>query len=278
MRCLSGPNDPRIVLFTTRTHLRLLFIFGGTVALGVCLLIAMNGIQMRWLADKQWHDLHVQGVLRAGIDPGWQPYSFYDAQGWAGMDADITRELARRMGEGLQVIPVGYDSMYDALHIWQVDMVISAVTVDSSRTADYAYTEPYFNAGLKLVTPITSEIVTADNLAGKRVAVMLGSTADITARYWQRRLVDMQRIGVEDDQHGLALLRTGDVDALLLEALNVSALRVGTDQLKVIDIESQPHVIAVRRDNPWLLAELNQQLQSMHNDGSIQVIVDRWMR
>src|SRR5450759_2416327 len=43
---------------------------------------AVRAMQAQTLADKQWNDLQTRGILRVGIDPGWQPFSFYDATGW----------------------------------------------------------------------------------------------------------------------------------------------------------------------------------------------------
>src|SRR4029450_981381 len=99
-----------------------------------------------------------------------QPFSFYGSTGWEGLDADLTREIARRMNLQVQSTPVGYDSMYDARHLWQGGLVVSAVVVDPSRAADVAYTQPYFDAGLRLVATTSSGIHTMNDLGRKRIA------------------------------------------------------------------------------------------------------------
>jgi ABC-type amino acid transport substrate-binding protein len=255
---------------------RLFYVIAGVAMLAVFAVIAVNSLQMRWLADKQWNDIHNRGTLRIGIDPGWQPFSFYDSHGWSGMDAELGNELARRMGLSVQTIPVGYDSMYDALHMWQVDMVMSAVTIDPARTADYAYSTAYFDAGLRLVAPITASIKSVNDLSGKRVAVTLGTPADDTARFWERRLANMQRIDVTDDQVAARQLQHGEVDAMIVDALNAGKLQSTQNQLLVISIAPLPYVIAVRRDNPWLLSALDNHLQELRDDGLLQAIIDKW--
>ena len=242
--------------------------------------VVINAAQAQSLADKQWDDLYARGALRVGIDPGWQPFSFYDATGWQGLDADLARDIARRMNLQVQTNPVGYDSMYDALHLWQVDVVVSAVVVDPSRTAEYAYSHSYFDAGLHLVTLPGSPVRAVNDLPNKRVAVALGSEADREARYWVRRMENLTRVVVGDEESALAAVKSGEVDAAILEGLTAARLGGQTAaqvaQWQMESIAPQPYAIVVRRDNPRLLAAVNQALDQMRADGTLESIVKRW--
>ena len=63
------------------------------------------------------------GALRVGIDPGIRPFSFQDASGWHGFDADVANELAARLNLRVQAVTVGYDGFYDALTRNVVDVL-----------------------------------------------------------------------------------------------------------------------------------------------------------
>ncbi len=242
----------------------------------VAVIVVLNQAeQAQALANKQWSDLHQRGVLRVGIDPGSQPFSFYSQNGWEGLDADLTGEIAHRMGLRVQTDPVGYDSMYDALHLWQVDIVVSAVVADPSRTSEFAYTESYFDAGPRLVSLSTSEIRSINDLANKRIAVALGSNADRLARYWERRLVNVSLNEVNDEASSIDEVRKGEAQATIVNVLAASKLDTRTGW-RVVSIAPQPYVIALRRDNPRLLAAINSILNSMRADGTLQAIVARW--
>ncbi len=246
------------------------------VILGVALAAIIPAIQMRQLAEKQWSDLNSRGVLRIGIDPGFQPFSFYGEQGWDGIDADIGRQIAQGLRLQVQTIPVGYDSLYDALHLWQVDIVLSAVSVDPARTADYAYTDAYFDAGIKMVTLQPTVISSVDQLAGKRVAVVLGTDADRAVRYWERRLPNMTRVAANDPADAVALLNERKVDVAVMNALEAMAAQAHNAGITATPLGNQPYVIALRRDNPILLSRLNQILADMRRDGTLQSIISRW--
>jgi polar amino acid transport system substrate-binding protein len=238
-----------------------------------------GALQARQLADKQWHDVQQRGVLRIGIDPGWQPFSFYTEKGWVGLDADLAQLIAQRLHVQLQTIPVGYDSMYDALHLWQVDVVMSAVVVDASRSADYTYTDSYFDGGVRLVVPASSTLRAINGLGNQRVAVALGSEGDRLARYYERRLAGMLRVTVADDRAALRRVEAGTADAALVDALSFVAHQQVTPRpaLVGISVTPQPYAIAVRKDNPWLLDELNRTLRSVRQDGSLDTLIARWI-
>jgi len=211
------------------------------------------------------------------IDPGWRPFSFFDDSGWQGLDANLARELARRLQLQLQPDPVGYDALYDALALKRDDAAISAVVVDPARLADFAYTEAYFDAGVRLVARRGAGIGSTSDLPGRSVAVALGSDADRVARYWERRSAAMQRLPLADDGAAFEALRDGRADAAFLDALAAAQL-IGDSGDGYVDISVEPrlYAIAVRRDNPRLLSALNEALAAMRSDGALERLIQQW--
>ena len=261
--------------------------------LASCLLLLASGflllqhIRARQAADAQWEELQTRQALRAAVDPGWQPFSFYDDTGWQGLDADLARELARRLDLQLQPDPVGYDALYDALSTKRDDIALSAVVVDPARAPDFAYTVPYFDAGARLVSKRSAGIAGTGDLPGKRVAVALGSEADRVARYWERRAAAMQRLAFPDDRGAYDAVRSGRADAAILDALAAAQL-IGEDDADAdadaeesgyasISIEPRPYAIAVRSDHRRLLQALNEALHDMQADGTLDRLVRRWV-
>ncbi|MCS7060348.1 MAG: transporter substrate-binding domain-containing protein [Anaerolineae bacterium] len=253
------------------------------LALGGVLIWAVPAVvahyQVQQAADAQWADLHARGAVRAAIDPGWQPFSFFSDQGWQGLDADLTYELVRRIGLSVQLDPVGYDALYDALHLKRDDIAVSAVVIDPSRAETIAYTEAYFDAGVHLVVFNRVDIRHPQDLEGKRVAVALGADGDRVARYWERRLAHLTRLTMNDEATALAAAQSGLADAALVDAL--AALRYTphvTGKLPVlISVEPRLYAIAVRRDNTHLLSALNAALAELRADGTLQHLIRRWI-
>lgn len=233
---------------------------------------AWGNIAPQVQAELNWRELRARGTLRVGIDPGIQPFSFDDASGWNGFDADLARELAARMKLQLSSDPVGYDSIYDALQTQRVDIALSALSPDPNRTADFSYSQSYFDAGSRLLsnTPIHS----FTELTHKRVAVSLGSEADQLLRFWERRVPHLQRLPLANDAAALAALHNGEADAALVAVF--AALAFTTEH--AISLAPRPLVIALRSQDRRLLREINLALDQMQQDGTLDKLVAKWIK
>lgn len=231
-------------------------------------------------AEQRWQALRTRGVLRVGIDPGLRPFSFYGPSGWAGIDADVAREAARRLGLRLEAVPVGYDGFYDALIAGHADVAMSALVVDAARTADFRYSRPYFDAGLRAVTRLES----MDDLRGRCVVAALGSEADRLARWLERRTPRLLRRAVADESAALAEMRRGACDVAIVSGL--TAARAGCAPIggqgdapiiRCLSLRPSGYVIAVPRADGRLAAELDRVLTEMAADGSLTRIARRWL-
>ena len=82
----------------------------------------------------------------------------------------------------MQFESIGFDGLLDAIWAGRVDAIISALPLEPRYTKDIAYSQPYFEAGLRLVTITATPIAATADLAGRKLAVELGSDADAEAR------------------------------------------------------------------------------------------------
>jgi L-cystine transport system substrate-binding protein len=256
--------------------------------ISVLLLLALLGyaawasISSQVQAEQNWRELRARGILRIGIDPGIQPFSFYSADGgalrWNGFDADLARELAARLNLKFSSDPVGYDSMYDALQTGRIDIALSAVSPDPNRTAEFAYSQAYFDAGIRAVSlsAINTTNINTD-LAHKRVAVGLGSEADRQVRFWERRVPHLQRLPLPNDAAALAALTHGKADVALVSVFAVGGVD-GASAWQVNSLAPRSYVIALRREDQRLLAEINRALAQMQQDGTLDALRQKWVK
>lgn len=261
------------------------------VALTVCgvLFIVVVRLQSAWLAEQRWREIRTQGVLRVGIDPGVQPFSFFGASGWQGFDADVARMIAAQLNVQVQPIPVGYDGFYDALTTRRVDIVMSALVADSARTTDVLYSRPYFDAGLRWIMPRGQLFNSASDLRNKDVVVAFGSEADRFARFFERRVPGLRREVVADDASVANQIRIGTSRVGILP--NRVAIQQGCEALPQPESETRPprtfrcallnsvpYVVAADPQNGRLLAEINGVIERMQSEGALDQLASRWMR
>ncbi|MFZ1269138.1 MAG: ABC transporter substrate-binding protein, partial [Anaerolineae bacterium] len=139
--------------------------------------------------DRSMQRIRDLGVLRVGVDPSFPPFESLDASGQiVGFDADLAAGLARRWGVRVQFESIGFDGLLDAIWAGRVDAIISALPLEPRYTKDIAYSQPYFEAGLRLVTITATPIAATTDLAGRKLAVELGSDADAEARRLRQRI------------------------------------------------------------------------------------------
>jgi arginine/lysine/histidine/glutamine transport system substrate-binding and permease protein len=250
----------------------------GWAALG-CLLLLLSQAACAGRPD-QWDRIRTAGVLRVGMDASFPPFEMIAAGGaLQGFDVDLARELGCRLGlEVTFTANLPYDGLYDALAVGQVDLVASALVIDPSRTADFAYSTPYFDAGQVLVVRHgQTGIERMEDLAGQRLAVELGSLGDETARAWSGRLADLSVVQQETAQAALALLAQGGADAALVD--HVSALAAGAAALEIVGapVVEEPLALAMRADDRGLQRAVDRALAAMEADGTLERLLGRWL-
>jgi ABC-type amino acid transport substrate-binding protein len=234
-----------------------------------------------WLGpqDLTWHRIQVNRDLYVGIDPSYPPFAEWTPEQIVGLEADLAREIARRLGVQPQILIMGYDGLYDSLYVGQVDMVISGLHVDPGRTDWVYYSRPYYDAGQILVSRADAPVQTIRQLDGKTVAVELASAGDLAAQQWQRRLhaLHVERFMLPDD--AMQAVQTGDTDAALVDTVSARLYLEQHDGLAMATRTTIPdgYVIAMRRQNYRLTSAVDRLLADMTADGTLDAIIARWL-
>ncbi len=241
--------------------------------------------------DPTWQRIQEQGVIRVGMEANWVPFEFVDGSGQlTGFDVELARALGERMGLEVQFVAnLSFDGLYDALTADRVDVIISAMVVDMDRSADFAFSTPYFDAGQVLVVgPDAADVDGMQDLDGRVLAVELGSEGDSVARRWARRLTDLSLLHTDSAKETLAVVAEGRADAALTD--RATALMVLRDQgrktkderRELLRISAEPvtgeqYAVVVRRDSSALLQALNQALVELRRDGALEALERKWL-
>ena len=226
--------------------------------------------------DKTWAEIQRRGAIYFGMDATFMPFAGLDAAGkFAGIDADVARELAQRLGRRAEFVQIGADRLYETLDAGQCDALISALTPDVTRLQGFRYTARYFDAGLVLVVPSTFR---PDDLKGRTLAVEQGSEGDAHARWLARRTLGLRVLERDTPDEALQAVETGQADATLTDTATARqtiarrpALLMGPRQT------SRDYVLAVRADSHELLRALDQALAQLKADGTLDRILARWL-
>lgn len=227
-----------------------------------------------------WERIAANGVLRVGLDPTYPPFEVADDDGVRGLDVDLARALAGDLGLEAEFVYFGYDGLYDALSTGQVDVLLSALVVMPERTRDFAYSEPYFNAGEVLIVPAGSgSIERMADLNGHTLAVELGARGHVEATAWEKRLPDLTVRSYPSPDEALTAVANGAADAALIDSVSGRLFVAGEPRLQraPTPVTVEPYAIVVRIEDEILLARLNQSLAHLAETGELDEIIARWL-
>jgi ABC-type amino acid transport substrate-binding protein len=225
-------------------------------------------------------EIQDRGALYIGLDPSYPPFEALAPDGELyGLDVDLGQELAGRLGVDSHFVLIGYDGLYDALLVGQVDVLISALVVEPGRMDDVAYSAVYFDAGLVLVVPADAgKIGGMRDLTGQTVAVEYAAEGDVEARRWARRLGDLSVLPLTTAAEALAAVRSGEADAALVDGISGRlSVREYPDLVLVPEtVTSAPYAVAVRADDRSLLRAIDDALERMAAENTLETILGRF--
>jgi polar amino acid transport system substrate-binding protein len=247
---------------------------GGAVALALLFLF-----WPRPPADDSLKLVQAKGTLVVAVDAAYPPFASVDQDGhFVGFDPDLARELARRLGVEAQFVNVGVEGLLDALKLGKCDVVVSAFPYEYNLTRDFLFSEPYFNAGPRLAVRAGETTIRGPgDLAGRRVAVELGSAADGATRSWADRGVQMVRTMTPAE--AIQALVRGEVDAAVGDPISLrERIRQGGGiQLVGDPIADEQYVVVLRITERTLRDAVDEALLEMQKDGTLAGLIDRWL-
>ncbi len=240
-----------------------------------------DGLLARLLRqDTTWQAMQGRGAWRVGLDPSFPPFEALDDTGVAvGYDLDLARALAADWGLTAEIVPIGYDSLVDALRAGRIDAVVSALPYDPRATRDVFFSPPYFEAGVRLAVVAGSPITGVAQLAGRQVAVEWGSMGDMAGRRLQRDGIDLTLTPFATPAEAVdALLADPALAALLIDQVSLREAQGRGAVLVAVGpaLESNPYVIAAPRQAPQLQEHLTATLTRFAADGTLAQLEERW--
>lgn len=229
--------------------------------------------------DGTWRRVQINRDLYVGMDPSYPPFAEWTPEQIVGIEADLAREIGRRLGVQTHILIMGFDSLYDALYTGTVDMVIAGLQPNKTLAEWVYYTQPYFDAGQVLVSPISAPLDDMRQLEGKTLAVEIASAGDQAAQRWARRLrsLTVQRFLLP--QEAMQAVQNGQAAAALIDTISAYQYLAQYPDLYMAGrvTVSAPYVIALRKANFRLTTEVERTLKALKADGTLDAILARWL-
>ncbi|TQR47158.1 transporter substrate-binding domain-containing protein [Paenibacillus popilliae] len=222
------------------------------------------------------------GKIRVGLMGTYAPYNFInDKREVDGFDADIAKAVAKHIGVEVEFITGEFSGLIEGLQKDKYDALVSQVTITDDRKQKMDFSTPYVkNAVNVIVKSDNTSIQKLEDFKDKKIGVGLGTNDEKYLRDVAMPKVGNFEIATYNDViTSLQDLNVGRIDATIN---NVFALKPLIDKnhfdVKAVGepIKEDVAGIAIRKDNPELLAAINKALEEMKADGTFKEIFKKW--
>ncbi|MGG4394137.1 transporter substrate-binding domain-containing protein [Paenibacillus thiaminolyticus] len=222
------------------------------------------------------------GKIRVGLMGTYAPYNFLnDKHEVDGFDADVAKEVAKRLGVEVEFIPGEFSGLIEGLQKDKYDALVSQVTITEDRKKMMDFSTPYVKNAVNVIVKSDNETIQKiEDFKDKKIGVGLGTNDEKYLRDVAMPKVGKFEIATYNDViTSLKDLDVGRIDATIN---NVFALKplIEKNQFKVKavgePIKEDFAGIAIRQNNPELLDAINKALAEMKSDGTFTEIFHKW--
>lgn len=202
-------------------------------------------------------------------EAGFAPYEFYDGEEIVGVDIEIAKKIAEKTGKELEIKDTDFDSIINEVKTGKADFAAAGLSITEERLEEVDFSVEYAVSKQVIVVKNESTVESIDDLNGKKVAVQLGTIADLVLsdEYPDVELVQHKKylLAVED-------LKADKVDAIVLDSLPAEEIVDKNPELKMLEKEllTDKYGIAIQKGNTELLNDINEVLQELMDNGKIE--------
>lgn len=224
------------------------------------------------------YKLVTSGKLIMGTNAEFPPFEYMESNEVVGVDASIMEAVAKKLGLELEISNMDFDTLSVALGNKQIDVIAAGFTVTADREEAMDFSDSYYTAMQTIIVKSDSAIASKDDLSGKKIGVQTGTTGDIDAK----DLTDDANISrYGNGALAVEALLSGSVDAVIIDNNPAKEYKSQhSDALKLLEnqFDGEDYAIAVQKGNSALQDAINTALAEMKADGSLQTIMDEYIK
>ena len=218
------------------------------------------------------------GKLTMATNATFPPYEMTtDTGAFEGIDVDTAQAIAEKLGLELQIDDMEFDAALLSVQQGKADIVMAGVTVTDERKAVMDFSDSYATGIQSIIVPEGSDIATPDDLAGKKIGTQRGTTGYL---YCSDDFGDDAVVAYDSGLTAVQALNNGQVDAVVIDNEPAKAYVESNPGLKILDTSyaEEDYAIGMNKSNTALLEAVNAALEELKADGTLQAIVDKYIK
>ncbi len=225
-----------------------------------------------------------EGKLIMATNAYFQPYEYFEGDKIVGIDAEIAEAIAKKLGLTLEIKDMNFDTIITAVNAGDADVGIAGMTVTPDRQLEVDFSISYAKGVQVIIVKEDSAITTVDDLdnAEYKIGTQLGTTGDIYASddvenggYGADRVT-----GYVTGNEAVTALLGGDVDCVIIDNEPAKAFVANNPGLKILETtyNDEDYAIAIKKGNTELKAAIDKAIDELIEDGTIDAIIDKYIK
>ena len=259
----------------------------GLLAAAACLFATGASAQELYGTLKKIKD---SGVINIGHREASVPFSYIGPDGKAiGYSLDICHKIVERIKTELKLdklevkyVPTNAQTRIPLVANGTIDIECGSTTNNLTRTKQVDFLQITFITGTKLLVRKGSGIKEVEDLGGKKIALVLGTTNEKAVKaVAEEKKIKLDVHSVKDYPQALLELETNRVDAIASDDILLAGVRASSKTPQAFDVVGRylsydPYGIMIRRDDSAFRLVGNTVISDLMRSGEIKTIYDKW--
>lgn len=227
-------------------------------------------------------------TFRQGIDPDYPPFSYRDDNGdFTGFDVEVCKAVCAELGWDYEAVPVNWDTKEQSLDANEHDCVWSGMTIRQTMIdKGYVLSAPYYENKQVVLTRADTGIASFEDLAGKRVAVMLGTSGeDMLSKPAPEGQLELAQtfeggapVTMESFLYCATELAANGVDAVVVDLPVAESLKKDNENFVILDgvLGTEQYGILFRKGDEELRDKIEGAVKTLVENGTYAQLVEKY--
>lgn len=230
--------------------------------------------------DQKWEKIKERGELRVGLSADYAPMEFeHTVNGkteYAGVDIDLAKKIAKDNNLKLKIVNMSFDSLLGALKTGKIDIIISGMTSTPECKKQVDFSDSYMmTKNIMLVKKDkVNDYKDIKDFNNKKVGAQKGTEQEKIA---QTEIENASITSLSRLPDVILALKSGKVEGVVVEKPVAEAYLKQNPKLGISNVkfneEEKDTVIAVPKDSPKLLSQINKTIKEVKDKG----LIDKYM-
>ena len=223
------------------------------------------------------------GKLIMATNAAFPPYEYIEGNEIVGIDAEIAKAIADKLGLELQIDDMEFDAIVESVKGGKADIGLAGMTVTEERKEVVNFTASYATGVQSVIVTEDSAIASVDDLFAEGAMHVIGVQRNTTGDLYSTwDLEDAGLATIDRYSKGadaVQALITGKVDCVVIDNEPAKAFVEANEGLKILDTAYavEDYAAAMSKDNEELFNAVNKALEELIADGTVASIVAKYI-